>query len=130
MSKQTLSSINQLKNVAKDPSASRISRLNDELTHAHTTDNAPMLTTSDNPFDPFTQFDKWFAFDTSKGYHSCAYLARLANTSVDLSDSENDLAIEAAIDEIVQLNLLGIYQKVYRNSDKEKDPNVQYRRKT
>ena len=72
-----------------------------------------MLTTEDNPFNPFTQFDDWFAFDEQKGYHSCAYLARIARTSYELSDADNDLAIESAIDEIVSLNVLGIYKKVY-----------------
>ena len=71
-----------------------------------------MLTTTDNPFNPFTHFDEWFAFDTQKGYHTCAYLARIAKTSDELSQEDEDLAIEAAIDEIVELNVLGIYKKV------------------
>jgi len=73
-----------------------------------------MLTTADNPFDPFTQFDSWFAFDSSKNYNSCSYLARIAKTSDELSDADNAIAIEQAIDEIVQLNLLGNYVKVTR----------------
>ena len=73
-----------------------------------------MLTTIDNPYDPFTQFDDWFAFDEQKGYHTCAYLARLANTSDELSDEENDAEIEKAIDSIVKLNVLGIYRKVQK----------------
>ena len=77
-----------------------------------------MLTTTDNPFDPFTQFDEWFAFDESKGYHTCAYLARITKASDELSQSDEDLAIEAAIDEIVKLNVLGIYKKVVKVSDK------------
>ena len=28
-----------------------------------------MLTTFDNPFDPFEQFTSWFLFDTEKGYN-------------------------------------------------------------
>jgi len=32
---------------------------------------ACMLTTFDNPYDPFTQFDKWLLFDMEKGYNSC-----------------------------------------------------------
>ena len=71
-----------------------------------------MLTTIDNPFDPFTQFDEWFAFDESKGYHSCSYLARIAKTSDELSEADEERAIELAIDEIVKLNILGIYKKV------------------
>ena len=76
-----------------------------------------MLTTTDNPFDPFTQFDDWYAFDTQKGYNTCAYLARIAKVSNDLSPADYEIAVESAIDEICDLNLLGIYKKV--TSDKE-----------
>lgn len=72
-----------------------------------------MLTTIDNPFDPFTQFDSWYQFDESKGYHSCSYLARIAKISNALSDEDMALAIESAIDEIVALNPLNVYRKVY-----------------
>jgi hypothetical protein len=44
-----------------------------------------MLTTIDNPFNPFTQFDEWNAFDTQQGYYTCAYLARIAKVSDELS---------------------------------------------
>lgn len=71
-----------------------------------------MLTTIDNPFDPFTHFDEWKAFDEAKGYSSCAYLARIVKSSDELSEADEALAIEQAIDEIVRLNLLGIYRKV------------------
>ena len=71
-----------------------------------------MLTTIDNPFNPFEDFDSWFQFDIEKGYYSCAYLARIARTSELLSDYENNLEIERAIDEIIELNPLKIYKKV------------------
>ena len=71
-----------------------------------------MLTTIDNPFDPFLDFDRWYLFDVEKGYHTCGYLARIANSSDDLSDAEQEYEQEAAIDEIVELNILGIYKKV------------------
>ena len=71
-----------------------------------------MLTTVDNPFDPFTQFDEWFAFDEARGYHTTAFLARIVRTSDDLSDADQSLAIEQAVDEIVRENVLGIYRKV------------------
>jgi len=74
--------------------------------------NQSMLTTVDNPFDPFTQFDEWMEFDEAKGYHSSAYLARIVKSSDDLSEADQDIAIELAIDEIVELNILGIYKKV------------------
>ena len=71
-----------------------------------------MITTIDNPFDYFTQFDQWFQFDVEYGYHTCAYLARIARTSDALSDSENDQEIERAIDEIMEL-FPNMYKKVY-----------------
>ena len=43
-----------------------------------------MLTTIDNPFDPFEQFYSWFLFDVEKGYNTCAYLGRIARTSEQL----------------------------------------------
>lgn len=71
-----------------------------------------MLTTVDNPYNPFTQWEAWYRFDTDKGYNSCGYLARIAHTSESLSDEENDREKERAIDEIMKFNFLGIYRKV------------------
>lgn len=71
-----------------------------------------MLTTIDNPYNPFTNFEEWYAFDVNKGYYTCAYLARVTKTSEDLSDLDQQLAIENAIDEIIRLNVLGIYKKI------------------
>lgn len=73
-----------------------------------------MLTTVDNPFDPFTQWEEWYAFDELKGYHTCGYLARIAKSSDELSELDEALAIQSAIDEIVKFNVLGIYKKVTR----------------
>lgn len=72
-----------------------------------------MITTTDNPFNPFTQFDEWKAFDEDQGYYTCAYLARVSMSSIELSDEEVDAVVEEAIDEIVKLNVLGIYKKVF-----------------
>lgn len=71
-----------------------------------------MLTTVDNPFDPFTQWDEWFAFDESMGYHSSSLLARVANTSDELSEPDQDLAIEQGINDVLAMNDTGLYKKV------------------
>ena len=76
-----------------------------------------MLTTFDNPFDPFDQFDSWINFDMEKGYNSCAYLARIAFTSDSLSDAENEQEVERAIDEIIRYDFMNIYRKVVRESE-------------
>lgn len=70
------------------------------------------LTTVDNPYDPFNDFYSWFMFDESKGYHSCSYIGRIAKTSEQLSDEENDQEIEKAIDEIIKYDPFNIYKKV------------------
>ena len=73
------------------------------------------ITTIDNPYNPFTQFDSWFLFDCEKGYNSCSYLARIARTSDQLSDAENDREVERAIDEIIKYDFMNIYKKVVLN---------------
>ncbi len=70
------------------------------------------LTTIDNPFNPFTHFKQWFMFDVEKGYNSCAYLGRIARTSRQFTDEENNLEIERAIDEIIKYDFRKIYKKV------------------
>ena len=72
------------------------------------------ITTIDNPYDPFTQFDEWYAYDEINGYHSCSLLARFANTSIDLNVEETNLLIEDAIDRIVNLNVSGNYKKLIK----------------
>ena len=71
-----------------------------------------MLTTVDNPYDPFTQFDEWYAFDVAAGYNTSAFLARIVKTSTELSEADQSLAIEEAIDEIVRENVSGVHRKV------------------
>ena len=86
-----------------------------ELKSSVTNGSKFALTTVDNPFDPFTQFDEWFMFDTEKGYNTCAYLDRIAKTSNALSDSENEEELERAIDEIIKFDYLNVYKKVKNN---------------
>ena len=77
-----------------------------------------MLTTVDNPFDPFTQFDEWLAWDTNAGYNTSALLGRIAVVSDSLSEPDQALAIQDAIDEIVDENVSGMYRKVSQTSTK------------
>jgi len=65
-----------------------------------------MITTTDNKFNPFTQFDRWRAYDEVEcGYFSLSYLARIAVTSPELSPAEMDRAVEDACDEICEMDL-------------------------
>lgn len=81
-----------------------------------------MLTTVDNPFDPFTEWDAWFSWDLTAGYNTSGFLDRVAHTSDELSEADQNRAIQEAIDEIVRENVLGMYKKVKRKEvDKEID---------
>jgi hypothetical protein len=71
-----------------------------------------MLTTFDNPFDPFEQFVSWFLFDTEKGYNTCSYVGRIANISDDMTDQEKAIENERAIDEIIKYDFMNRYKKV------------------
>lgn len=72
------------------------------------------ITTTDNPFDPFTDFDNWNNYDTSKGYHSASILARLANIHSGMSPDDMEKAVEEAVDKMVKYNFTGNYKKVTR----------------
>lgn len=73
-----------------------------------------MLTTTDNPYDPFTQFDEWYAYDERKGYHTCGYIDRIAGSSADMAPADQIRIVNEAIDEIVRMNVIGIYKKVVK----------------
>ena len=71
-----------------------------------------MLTTVDNPYNPFTEWDEWNQWDQASGYNTTAFLARVVKTSDELSDADQDLAIEEAIQQVVEENVSGMYRKV------------------
>ena len=74
--------------------------------------NEVMLTTIDNPYNPFEQFDLWLLFDKEKGYNTCEYLARIVNLTNDMSEKEIEVATNRAIDDIIVNDPFGIYKKV------------------
>ena len=64
--------------------------------------NECMLTTFDNPFDPFEDFTSWFLYDVEKGYNTCSYIARIVNEDDSATEKETKEEIERAIDEIIK----------------------------
>lgn len=56
-----------------------------------------MLTTFDNPFNPFVDFSSWYMFDCEKGYNTCSRLARLANIDSEMTQKEIDEEKERAM---------------------------------
>ena len=71
-----------------------------------------MLTTTDNPYDPFTQFEMWNRWDEEMGYYTTNYYARVSTVSGEMSEEEQREAHEDTLQEIVDHNVLGIYKIV------------------
>jgi hypothetical protein len=79
------------------------------------------LTTVDNPYNPFTQFDDWFQFDCQHDYGTCEFLARFCYTSDQLSPAENFQEAERAIDDIIKHDVRKIYKKVYESEKQNEE---------
>lgn len=77
-----------------------------------TVQNESMLSTYDNPYNPFLDFKAWYFFDVSRGYNTLALLDRIVITSDVLSPADQELAEEMAIDEIIFENISGAHIKV------------------
>ena len=80
--------------------------------------SATFVTTLDNPFDYWTQFDDWYTFDTQKGYNTCAYVARIAMTSNEQSERDYEESVNDAVNEILRMNLTGNYVRTIEKENK------------
>lgn len=79
-----------------------------------------MLTTIDNPWNPFTHFDEWYKTDLIKGYNTLGYVARIAKTSSNMDNETYLNCINNAIEEILTLNPVNIYYRVTKDTDTNK----------
>lgn len=73
-----------------------------------------MLTTYDNPYNPFDEFIAWFKWDMMMGYNTCGLLAKTAATSPVFSDEINDQLTVEAMDAICAFDLT-TYRKVSKS---------------
>lgn len=73
---------------------------------------AHMLSTTDNPWNPWTEFNQWNAYDMQAGHHTLAYLARITVSSDEISEADQDLAVELAIEEIIRIHNGQLYVAV------------------
>lgn len=74
-----------------------------------------MLSTFDNPYSPFKDFDKWYAFDVQRGYNTLSYLDRLCpRSSEDFGNFEDEM-YDAAMNTIIRFEPQ-TYHKVYEDA--------------
>ena len=75
-----------------------------------------MITTIDNPWNPFTNWDEWYAYDEWHGYHTCSLVDRLMpNTNVAISEKLYNDLLDDVNNDIVRLNPLGIYALITKD---------------
>ncbi len=74
------------------------------------------ITTIDNPFDPFKDFDDWFQFDIEKGYYSCSKIARIVENIENAEEKQEDELLEEAIDRLIEIDPLDIYRKLVKEA--------------
>jgi hypothetical protein len=84
-----------------------------------------MLTTIDNPFNPFDDYKSWLLFDNERNYFSAERLMRIAQLSDEMTTQEEQKEIERAIDEIIKYDVLNIYQKVERELEDPKEEDLE-----
>jgi len=74
-----------------------------------------MLSLATNPFDPFTEYDDWIRFDRHEGFDTPGLLARCMSSADALSEPDQQLALEQAIESILSNpSFVGLYKKVER----------------
>ena len=86
-----------------------------------------MLTTHDNPYDPFEEFIPWLMYDKEKGYDTCERLARIVQPrlSSDMTQREIDVITDCAIDEMIEHDPICLYKKAFRDvEDVEEDEEI------
>lgn len=72
-----------------------------------------MLTTYDNPVDPFENFELWWKTDMRLGHNCCGVLAENALTSEIYSEEINNKIIEDAANDLIRREPT-LYRKVYQ----------------
>lgn len=73
-----------------------------------------MLTTVDNPYNPFENFDDWYRYDQDHHHFSCERLAEVVGDLDDSNEVEAIAITENAINYIVANDVLGKFAKVQK----------------
>lgn len=64
------------------------------------------ITTVDNPYDPFRQWDHWYRYDMAMGYDTCGNVAKLAGSNENLSPFEDKERTLLAIIELCKIGFV------------------------
>lgn len=67
------------------------------------------ITTFDNPFSPFSQFNEWYQYDTRMGYDTLGLLNRMSLSSSQLSEEDQNRIIEDTM-----ISMVRIFPETYK----------------
>lgn len=70
------------------------------------------ITTTDNPYNYFDNFEEWYNYDHYHGYYTLEYLDRVAQYGKNLGEIDDEETMNEAIEEIIKLQPW-LYQKCY-----------------
>jgi len=74
-----------------------------------------MLSLATNPHNPWTEYALWKNFDTREGFDTAGLLARTISTSDAISEADQNVATEQAIESILtNPSFKGLYKKLER----------------
>lgn len=73
-----------------------------------------LISTIDNPFNPFLDFDNWYAEDIRLGHDTSGLMQRLFVDYPDMSDRDNAIEYARVVRELFQLDPGELYILVKR----------------
>lgn len=76
------------------------------------------ITTKDNPFDYFVQFDEWLNYDRAMGYYTLELIGRTVHTSIELSEEDQQKDFDLAIEKILKWHG-DFYKKIYKSKSND-----------
>lgn len=80
---------------------------------------ATWLTTKDNPYDYFDDFDNWYQFDVSHGYDTCGKIMRESNYTSEAPSVYNVAEINYTIEKLLKFDFEKVYKKVTKQVDED-----------
>lgn len=97
-------------------------KANNDLPNAYENDvnKHYLITTIDNPYSPFDEFDDWWRYDRIHNYGTIEKLSRLSPNSDLFTDEENADETDKAVDRLMAIDILGIYKKAFKNDNYHK----------
>nr|DAR66128.1 MAG TPA: hypothetical protein [Caudoviricetes sp.] len=80
-----------------------------------------MLTTEDNPFNPWTQYELWRRWDIDHGYNLESYIASLMPMLNDSSIEDYEHTWSVAVSSMLEENIFGNLKLIPKPDDYEED---------